>query len=80
MRFGGYLTEKKHFEKACLRKKKSAANNSADLTSASPIRKTLPTSKFLNRPAYFFEGAEFLPKDGCRGNLWGNEKNQARSL
>jgi len=78
MRFGGYVTEKKAFRKSMLTLKKSPRIIMLGSDQRPPQSEKRYQRDFLNRPAVFFEGAEFLSKKMDAEVIYGEMKKIKR--
>jgi KDO2-lipid IV(A) lauroyltransferase len=76
--FGGYLTEKKAFRKSILTVKKSPRIILLGSDQRPPQSEKRYQREFLNRPAVFFEGAEFLSKKMDAEVIYGEMKKIKR--
>lgn len=76
--FGGYLTEKKAFRKSMLTVKKLPRIILLGSDQRPPQSEKRYQREFLNRPAVFFEGAEFLSKKMDAEVVYGEMKKIKR--
>ncbi|MFC3879371.1 lysophospholipid acyltransferase family protein [Algoriphagus namhaensis] len=76
--FGGYVTEKKEFRRSMLTLRKSARIVLLGSDQRPPRSENRYQREFLNRPAAFFEGAEFMSKKMGLHSVYGDMRKIKR--